>query len=195
MAVLLFYISGYSLQDIAIFLEVPVTTVKKRLQYARQRLKERMLEVAHDDLQARRPSNDEGFVRTVQFLTALDAMAAEHRLAVEDLLQHDGLAEPELDADGEEILAWAAQRGHVDVVDLLLHDGVDPNARDADGRTLLSCAAQRGDLDLAALLLRFGVDANTRDTSGKTPLQWAVEHGYQEIVALLREHGGSAPPR
>ena len=36
----LFYINGYSQQEIAAFLEVPITTVQKRMQYARQHLKE-----------------------------------------------------------------------------------------------------------------------------------------------------------
>ena len=61
----LFYISDYSQNDIAAFLEVPLTTVKKRLYSARQRLRERMLHMVQDALQERRPSNDDGFVNTV----------------------------------------------------------------------------------------------------------------------------------
>lgn len=38
----LFYIIGYSQQEIAERLQLPLTTVKKRLQYARERLKESM---------------------------------------------------------------------------------------------------------------------------------------------------------
>ena len=38
----LFYITGYSQQEIAEQLEVPLTTVKKRLQYAREHLRETM---------------------------------------------------------------------------------------------------------------------------------------------------------
>ena len=38
----LFYITGYSQQEIAERLELPVTTVKKRLQYAREHLRETM---------------------------------------------------------------------------------------------------------------------------------------------------------
>lgn len=39
----LFYISDYSQKEIAAFLEIPVTAVKKRLHDARKRLKERMM--------------------------------------------------------------------------------------------------------------------------------------------------------
>jgi len=38
----LFYITGYSQQEIAEQLAVPLTTVKKRLQYAREHLRETM---------------------------------------------------------------------------------------------------------------------------------------------------------
>lgn len=46
---ILFYISGYSYQEIADFLGVPVKTVKSRLHASRHRLKERMLEMVQDE--------------------------------------------------------------------------------------------------------------------------------------------------
>ncbi len=46
----LFYINGYSQNDIAEFLEVPVTTVKKRLYNSRERLKERMIIMVDETL-------------------------------------------------------------------------------------------------------------------------------------------------
>ncbi|MBI1930505.1 sigma-70 family RNA polymerase sigma factor, partial [Candidatus Poribacteria bacterium] len=49
-ATTLFYINGYSQNEIADFLEIPVATVKKRLQYSRKRLKERMLTMVQDNL-------------------------------------------------------------------------------------------------------------------------------------------------
>ncbi len=51
----LFYIDGYSQQDIAGFLEVPVGTVKSRLHAARNRLKEKMLAMAETELKSQRP--------------------------------------------------------------------------------------------------------------------------------------------
>ena len=44
----LFYINGYSQNEIASFLEVPVSTVKSRLYSARKRLKERMMDMVAD---------------------------------------------------------------------------------------------------------------------------------------------------
>ncbi len=51
----LFYINGYSQKDIADFLEVPVGTVKNRLNASRGRLKERMLNMVKDTLHQNAP--------------------------------------------------------------------------------------------------------------------------------------------
>jgi RNA polymerase sigma factor (sigma-70 family) len=61
----LFYLNEYSQAEISAFLEVPVTTVVKRLYAARQRMKERMMEMFSDDLKTRRPSRDEAFADAV----------------------------------------------------------------------------------------------------------------------------------
>jgi GNAT superfamily N-acetyltransferase len=53
-------VNGYTQADIGHFLEVPVSTVNKRLHTARQRLKE-SLEVFKDNLKNQRPSRDRTF--------------------------------------------------------------------------------------------------------------------------------------
>lgn len=65
MVTMLFYISDYSQNEIAAFLEVPVTTVKKRLFCARRKLRERMLDMVRETLQEKRPSRNEQFAETV----------------------------------------------------------------------------------------------------------------------------------
>ncbi len=50
MATTLFYINGYSQKDVAEFLEVPITTVKKRLHASRKKLKERMIAMVEEKL-------------------------------------------------------------------------------------------------------------------------------------------------
>ena len=57
-ATTLFYINGYSQQEIADFLEVPAKTIKSRLHTSRLRLKERMVEMIQDDLNANGLSAD-----------------------------------------------------------------------------------------------------------------------------------------
>jgi GNAT superfamily N-acetyltransferase len=61
----LFYINGYTQADIGDFLEVPVSTVNKRLYSARQRLKSNVVERFKSDLQQQRPSRDANFSNEV----------------------------------------------------------------------------------------------------------------------------------
>jgi len=57
-ATTLYYINGYSQNDIARFLEVPVTTVKGRLHAARRRLKGRMMAMVKETLESNRPGDE-----------------------------------------------------------------------------------------------------------------------------------------
>jgi RNA polymerase sigma factor (sigma-70 family) len=61
----LFYVNGYTQADIGDFLEVPVSTVNKRLYSARQRLKSNVVDLFKSDLQQRRPSRDAKFSNEV----------------------------------------------------------------------------------------------------------------------------------
>jgi RNA polymerase sigma factor (sigma-70 family) len=71
----LYYLGDYSTGEIGAFLELPVGAVKKRLFSARQRLRERMLDMGLDDmvretLRERRPSRNEQFADVVALFTA-----------------------------------------------------------------------------------------------------------------------------
>lgn len=55
MAATLYYVDGYSVDEVAEFLEVPSGTVKYRLHEARKRLRERMVAAMKDDLAGTRP--------------------------------------------------------------------------------------------------------------------------------------------
>ena len=61
----LFYVNGYTQTDIGDFLEVPISTVNKRLYSARQRLKTNVIERFKSDLQQQRPSRDASFSNEV----------------------------------------------------------------------------------------------------------------------------------
>jgi RNA polymerase sigma-70 factor, ECF subfamily len=58
LTVTLFYISGYSHAEIARFLEIPVNTVRSRLQHAKRRLREEMIPMLTDTLNEARPDPD-----------------------------------------------------------------------------------------------------------------------------------------
>lgn len=70
--VTLFYMADYSQKEIATFLDLPLTTVKKRLYDAKQRLKVRMTEMAQDYLHEQRPSRDTKFQNQVLEIIAPD---------------------------------------------------------------------------------------------------------------------------
>ena len=54
----LYYIDGYSQNEIGEFLNVPVTTVDGRIRTSRKRLKERMIKMVKEELQASKPGKD-----------------------------------------------------------------------------------------------------------------------------------------
>src|SRR5579859_8078039 len=65
MVTTLFYVNEYSQNEIAAFLELPLTTIKKRLYCARQQLRDKMFDIVRTTLQERRPSRDDRFATTV----------------------------------------------------------------------------------------------------------------------------------
>ena len=66
MVVVLFYVNEHSHSDISAFLNVPLTTVAKRLYSARARLRAMMMDSFKKDLATRRPSRDRSFAEKVR---------------------------------------------------------------------------------------------------------------------------------
>ncbi len=64
-AVLLYYIGGYAVGEVAAFLHVPPSTVKNRLHTARSRLPKGELRLAQDELRSHHPSEDPRFAEAV----------------------------------------------------------------------------------------------------------------------------------
>ena len=64
----LFYVNGYSLQEVATIQEVPLGTVKRRLHDAREKLKNEMLTMVEDVLKSESPKEDLG-QRVFELLT------------------------------------------------------------------------------------------------------------------------------
>ena len=87
MATTLFYIGEYSQREIGEFLGVPVSTVKNRLFTARNRLRERMMEMVRDNLHDQRPSKSEAF--TAMVVETLRAAARGDGEKVRELLDKD----------------------------------------------------------------------------------------------------------
>ncbi len=192
----LFYIKDYSHKEIADFLELPVTTVKKRLHDARKHLKKRITDMVRDYLQETRPSQDTRLSNAVQFFIAVRANDI-HR--VKTLLKSDpGLANAKEEWDetaqrqyyfpmGREYtpLHRAAMDGHKALVELLLVNKADVNAKNYWGETPLHRAVLGNQQEVATLLLAHGAEVNATTSSGMTPLHWATNRGHKEVVELL----------
>ncbi len=200
---LLFYGTGYALKDIAAFLEVPSTTVKKRLYDARQHLKAQLFEAVRDTL--RQPSlSDESFPMKVQLLIAV---RTGNMAQVRAMLDRNPLL---VNAKGERYERWtwiatgltplyeAAINNDSAMTTLLLDYGAVIHMKPYDA---LRGAVQYQRGDIVKLLFAHGANADARPQhvlSGEpytawwpTPLSLATMKGYTEIVATLLAHGAT----
>ncbi|OGG45975.1 MAG: hypothetical protein A3F84_17355 [Candidatus Handelsmanbacteria bacterium RIFCSPLOWO2_12_FULL_64_10] len=86
LAVTLFYIDGYSQEEVAGFLEVPVNTVRSRLRRAKQKLREEMMDMVTDVLTEGKP--DPQFTRRVVEEALRRAEESRKAHAAGDALRH-----------------------------------------------------------------------------------------------------------
>ena len=193
---LLFYISDYSQREIAAFLDVPLTTVKKRLQAARRQLQQRMLAMVQDNLHEQAPSRNERFAQRVT--AAVAAVQSGDVAALTTLLQQ----EPELanarSPDGRNLLShltdWPAHRpSGIEIAQLLIRAGADINARTIDsavGETPLQWAVSANDVAVAEALIDAGapVDGVNDD---RRPLAQALFYRQLAAAELLVQRGAT----
>lgn len=211
---MLFYIGGHSLKEVGEFLGVPVTTVKKRLHSARQRLREALLGSFQESLRERRPSRDEVFASHV--MEILKAARAGDLSRVKQLLEQDPRLLSARDWLGNSALIVASNSGHHEVTELLFAAGVRPdiheaaaigstdrvaelitadpelvNAYSAEGATPLALAAHFGHIETVKLLLSCGANVNAvvRNPLQVTPLHAALFGRRREVARFLIENG------
>lgn len=184
-ATTLYYLGDYDQNEIAAYLGVPVTTIKKRIFSARKRLRERMTpymepimepteptKMVRETLSAARPSNDPKFTRAVAFWTAIEDGITE---TVAALLAEDAALATLTATDQETPLYRAARYGHVEIVGALLVQGAQPTVQRADGATPLHGVADGSTrIEIAERLLSSGADVNTTDSLGRTAVQVAA---------------------
>jgi RNA polymerase sigma factor (sigma-70 family) len=177
----LFYINEYSQKDIAAFLELPVTTIKKRLFSSRKRLRERLARVVRESLNDRRGLSDE-LVDPARFFGAVESgdIRSVSRLLRDEpsllIARHDRNVVWSPDPmTGETAVHLAADLGHLEVLELLLSGGAEVDPRDLYGRSPLHCAAAGcASIAVAELLLGRGAELDARTRDGLTPLALAA---------------------
>jgi RNA polymerase sigma factor (sigma-70 family) len=180
----LFYIGGYSMEEVATFLEVPVSTIKGRLHSARERLRTMLLDSmaedsAADDLRACRPSRNEAFADAVVDL--LKAARAGDVERVKALLKADPRLLVARDPMGNTALIIAVNGGHDALADLLYDAGVEPGLHEA---------AAIGDTSrVRDALERHPEQLDTYSPEGFTPLALAAHFGHVDVMRLLIDRG------
>ena len=211
---LLFYISGYSMEEVGAFLDVPVSTVKGRLHSARNRLRASLLDSIGDSLRSRRPSRDESFASTVVELLA--AARAGDAARVTELLRADPKLLVARDPMGNTALVLAVNGGHQALADILFAAGVAPGFHEAaaigdvpriqtdleanpalldsyspEGFPALSLAAHFGQLASVNFLMDRGADIDrvARHPLEVTPLHAALFGGQIDTALALVANG------
>lgn len=193
----LFYLNGRSYQEIATELNLPLSTVKKRLYDARQQLKEIISPMTTKEY---RPSQDDKFSNRITFFIALKN---DDLLQIRQLLRRDtnlltAQTEWGVASDGwywplgSTALHWSASIGNQPLAALLLEAGADVNGSDRNGSTPLHRAVHMGQTALVHWLLENGADPTITATHQQTALHTAVIRNRSEIVKLLLEHDSDA---
>ena len=195
----LFYVEGYSQQEIADYLELPVSTVKKRLFDARQNFKGRMRHIVQEHLRQTKPSQDDHFANAIQFFTAV--IDGDWRYAGKIVQQDPTVLQAKTEWKmalrsrywplGSTALHVATGRGDATMVHFLLSQGADVNATNLSNMTPLHVAVIMGWLELTRLLLEHGAAVNAKTSASQTPLHHATLRKNGEIVRLLLEHGAA----
>ncbi|MCE7987802.1 MAG: sigma-70 family RNA polymerase sigma factor [Caldilinea sp. CFX5] len=199
LAVTLFYIEGYSYQEIADFLEAPLSTVKKRLFDARRKLKGRMLHMVQEKLQQAKPSQAADFAQKIQFFLAL---RDQDLGAIKTLVkQNPALLTAQTEwpmalghyyrPPGSTALHLTAATGTTEMLAYLLAQPVDREAPDRNGMTPLHLAAIMGQAANVQLLLDHGANSNALSPIGQTPLHHAVLRDHLRIAEILLQNGAT----
>jgi RNA polymerase sigma factor (sigma-70 family) len=215
----LFYIGGYSMEEVATFLEVPVSTIKGRLHSARERLRAMLLDSVADDLRARRPSRNETFATAVVDL--LKAARAGDADRVKTLLEADPRLLVARDPMGNTALIMAINSGHDALAELLFDAGLEPgfheavaigdltrvqdalardrdllNAYSAEGFPAIGLAAHFGHVEVMRWLIEQGADIDrvAAHRLAVTPLHAALFGRQIDAARLLIESGADVTP-
>lgn len=206
--VALHYLAGLTQTEVANWLELPLTTVKKRLHTARGRLRDEMERMMEETFESMRPSRNSSFSDTIRLFLAIREGDVE---CVRTLLERSPeLAESEERWDGElsrahalpipnggTPLVRAAERNQVELVDLLLDRGaeIDRACPCAGGESPLWAAVANGQLEATVRLLKRGADPDHASFAEHTPLHVAALRGFERIAEVLCEHGADGARR
>ena len=196
---ILFYIEGYSIKEIAAFLDISAAAAKKRLFLARKRLLKKGLAMV-TKMKAAKPQPDDDFATQIKFYVALRARDLSAVKAL--VLQHPELVSVRtvwgvssdshywpIDATP---LFWAVATDDELLFAFLVTQGAEVNVGDRHGFTPLHTAVQLRRPAMARLLLDRGATIDATNGRGQTPLILAVLRQSRDMVELLLAAGADA---
>jgi RNA polymerase sigma factor (sigma-70 family) len=197
---LMHYIADYSQREICEFLELPLTTIKKRLHDAKARLSRLLLTTAKDEIYALRPSSTDQLRGLVEFSTACivgDEGQVRDRLErgpslVSSFGEVDEPHMRRISAHwGWQPLHFAAHYGHLGIVKLLVQHGatLEAKALNSIGSTPLGAAVWGDRPEVVRYLVAQGAQLDVVNHFGQTPLHRAVRRGGVEVVRCLLQAG------
>jgi hypothetical protein len=191
-SIALFYGDGLSIEEIAAFLSVTPSAVKKRLFDARARLRRALPTPI-----AAGPGPRDAIALFIASWIGDARIAADVLARRPDLVS---LAEQSADPDevrdygaisaGYTLVQRAVFMGHCAVVEVLVRAGAPLQAR--VGLDPLDLAVLQNDLEMARLLLASGAPPSGTQEGTLTPLHRAAIRGQEEMARLLLESGASA---
>ena len=192
----LFHLDGYTQQEVADFLDVPISTIKKRLYDARGKIKKGLRAMAPTRTPDKRPSQSDDFARRVQFFIAIRTGDLERvkKLIGEDVRLLDAKTEQEVAPESfwtREVtpIHWAAQTGDKALMQCLLDCGADVDSQSDQKDTPLHYAVMMGEQAVVDLLLARGANPNVPAQCDHTPLHRAVMRGDAKLVEALISGG------
>jgi RNA polymerase sigma factor (sigma-70 family) len=196
--VMLFYLAGYAQQEIATIMELPLTTIKKRLFHARQRLRGLMDDIVREQFHV--PAHDAQFARTIQFFIAvrigdIASVRAYLDQAPALLAAHERWDEATALRYGLPIVSSftalhrAAYNNDASLLAFLLEQRAEVDARTRAGQTPLHIAVQLDHPTIVALLLAGAANPNAATDLGLTPLHYAVILGRRDLAKSLLAAG------
>ncbi|MCB1694260.1 MAG: sigma-70 family RNA polymerase sigma factor, partial [Pseudomonadales bacterium] len=196
------YFADITGEEIANFLEIPLSTVKKRLHDARRKLRDQGEQLMQKSIEHLKPSATAEFSNETAFFIAMrERNLAEMRVL---LAASPALANAEQnwshDLTHRRVLPFpnratalisAIELDDMAIFDLLLDAGADPDGRCgcATGESAVWAAALFNRQRHLKRLLDRGADPNVFSASGNTPLHVAAMRGYAEVVSMLLAHG------
>ena len=202
------YFADASGSEIADFLDLPISTVKKRLRSARHRLRDSGDFSMTQHLDSSQSFEDPALPREIRFFIALRHREREEltRLINEDRTLLEATQQWSSDYVGRGLLPFAnratplitaIELDDLETLTLLLDAGADINGvcECATGESPLWSAVLFNREAHARCLLDRGANVNQQSASGNYPLHLAVMRSLGNMVQLLLEHGADASLR